>query len=142
MRISDLIGNLVDIFGQTKQAQEPAIGGDNTELENRPDVQVIEPETEDRAESEVMIPPLQQKIELLKKAVDVDNFYDDEQSNTNSTSLAPINITINVPAGRSDAKLDLTVNDQPADDLVQIKKLAGIPAATIFDAGDDEPLDS
>ena len=142
MKISDLIGELVDIFGNSRTPQQPVIGGGNTEIENRPDVQAIEPETEDTAESEIMIPPLQQKIELLKKAVDVDNFYDDGQSNTSSTSLAPINITLNVPAGHSDAKLDLTVNGKPADDLVQIKKLAGIPAANIFDAGDDEPLDS
>jgi hypothetical protein len=30
MRISDLIGNLVDIFSQPKQAQEPVIGGINS----------------------------------------------------------------------------------------------------------------
>jgi len=28
------------------------------------------------------------------------------------------------------------------DELDKIKRIAGIPAASIFDAGDDEPLDS
>jgi hypothetical protein len=28
------------------------------------------------------------------------------------------------------------------DELDQILKIAGVPTATIFDAGDDEPLDS
>lgn len=56
-----------------------------------------------------MVAPLQQKLELLKRAVGVDNMYD---------------------------------SDQQEDELDQILKIAGVPTATIFDAGDDEPLDS
>ena len=37
MRISDLIGELVDIFGQPKAAEQPVIGGINIEILNRPD---------------------------------------------------------------------------------------------------------
>jgi hypothetical protein len=56
-----------------------------------------------------MVAPLQQKLELLKRAVGVENMYDDMSYN---------------------------------DDLNHILKIAGVPTATIFDAGDDEPLDS
>jgi hypothetical protein len=109
MRISDLIGELVDIFGQPKKAEEPIIGGINVEILNRPDMQEVEADTEDRTDTNTMVAPLQQKLELLKRAVGVENMYDSE--------------------------------DQ-SDDLSQILKIAGVPTATIFDAGDDEPLDS
>jgi hypothetical protein len=109
MRISDLIGELVDIFGQPKRAEEPVIGGINIEILNRPDVHEVEAETEDRTDTNTMVAPLQQKLELLKRAVGVDNMYDQ-------------------------------VDQQ--DELDEILKIAGVPTATIFDAGDDEPLDS
>jgi hypothetical protein len=109
MRISDLIGELVDIFGQPKKAEEPVIGGINVEILNRPDVHEVEAETEDRTDTNTMVAPLQQKLELLKRAVGVENMYD---------------------------------NVDQDDDLDQILKIAGVPTATIFDAGDDEPLDS
>jgi len=109
MRISDLIGELVDIFGQPKKAQEPVIGGINIEILNRPDVHEVQADTEDRTDTNTMVAPLQQKLELLKRAVGVENMYN-------------------------------AVDD--ADELDQILKIAGVPTATIFDAGDDEPLDS
>ena len=113
------------------------------DVANGPDVQIAEPELEDHADQETMIPPLQQKIELLKKAVDVDSFYDDEPDAQDTKTLStPVNVTLNVPQGQSDTKIELTVNNQSMDEVDQIKQLAGVPVATIFDAGDDEPLDS
>ena len=106
MRISELIGELVDILGQPKKAEDPIIGGINIEIQNRPDVQEVEVDTEDKTDTNTMVGPLQQKLELLKKAVGVENMYDDN------------------------------------DELEQILKIAGVPTATVFDAGDDEPLDS
>ena len=107
MRISDLIGELVDIFGQPKSPEEPIIGGINIKIENRPDVHEVEADTEDRTDTNTMVAPLQQKLELLKRAVGVDNMYDEQ-----------------------------------TDELDEILKIAGVPTASIFDAGDDEPLDS
>jgi hypothetical protein len=110
MKISDLIGDLVDIFGQHKTQEEPLvkIGTTKVEIENRPDVHMVSAEIDDLSDTSTMVAPLQQKLELLKKAVGVDNMYSDQES----------------------------------DDLDQILKIAGVPTATIFDAGDDEPLDS
>lgn len=109
MKITDLIGELVDIFGEPKQSQEPTIAGTGMEIQNRPDVHAVEPDTADNTDQSKMIAPLQQKLELLKRAVGVDNFYD---------------------------------NDESGDELNQILKIAGVPTASVFDAGDDEPLDS
>jgi len=110
MKITDLIGEFVDIFGEPTQAEQPEIAGTATVIQNRPDVQEIEPETADNTDQTKMIAPLQQKLELLKRAVGVENFYDQEESDV--------------------------------DELEKILKIAGVPTASIFDAGDDEPLDS
>jgi hypothetical protein len=109
MKITDLIGDFVNIFGEPKQAEEPVIGGSGIEIQNRPDVHEVEPEHEDHTSVETMVAPLQQKLELLKRAVGVENMYD--------------------------------VNDGE-DELDRILKIAGVPTASVFDAGDDEPLDS
>ncbi len=44
---TDLIGEFVDIFGEPTQAEQPDIAGTATVIQNRPDVQEIEPETAD-----------------------------------------------------------------------------------------------
>ena len=45
---------------------------------------VIEDDTEQQpsADSEVMVPPLQQKIEILKKSQGIDNIYDNGESSS------------------------------------------------------------
>ena len=65
-----------------------------------------------------MVPPLQQKMELLKRAVDIDNVFD-------GTSV------------------DKTTNDQEdyKSELDSIKKNAGVPVAAIMALTDEEPLD-
>jgi hypothetical protein len=61
-----------------------------------------------------MVGPLQQKLELLKKAVDVDNMYDNPEI-----------------AGGED-------QEEPADELDDMKRLAGIMVL----GGDDEPFEA
>jgi hypothetical protein len=138
MRISDLIADLKDLFADPANDN---VAESITQITNRPDLQEVEPETDDQTETSSMVAPLQQKLELLKKAVDVDNYYGDNES-TKTKLSSPLNITLNIPTGHSDSTINLTVNGQPIDDLDQIVRLAGVPAAAIFDAGDDEPLDS
>lgn len=70
----------------------------------------------------VYLPPLQQKQELLKRAVEVDNIYDDKLSD------------------QTHADSDLNINNtSDEDDLNAIKRNAGI--AGIMGLSDDEPLD-
>lgn len=131
MKISELVGDLSNLFGLL--AEEPKVEKDQDDSLAQND----EPSTDN-----VMIPPLQQKIELLKRAVNVDNFYDDQEEQSKSAVSQQIHLTVNVPPGQSNSKLDLTINGKHLDDVNQLKRLAGVPVATIFDAGDDEPLDS
>ena len=71
MRVADLLRKLADVIAaaETDTAPEKPTG---TEL-----VQVEVP-NDDESEPGVFVPPLQAKLELLKKSVDVPNVYDNE----------------------------------------------------------------
>ena len=75
-----------------------------------------------KTDDSVFLPPLQQKQELLKRAVEVDNIYGDKLADQTHSD--------------SDLNLDNTKED---DDLNAIKRNAGI--AGIMGLSDDEPLD-
>ena len=57
MKIAELFKHMIDLIDQEEQAQ------------------VEEPSS---AELGVMVPPLQQKIEILKKSQGIDNIYDEQ----------------------------------------------------------------
>jgi hypothetical protein len=75
---------------------------------------------------ELFLPPLQQKQELLKKAVGVENVYDD-----------------GTPAEKYQEEKDSEDDmSQERDDIVdRIKKLSGVPTAAIQELANDGPLD-
>jgi hypothetical protein len=77
----------------------------------------------DKEPEELFLPPLQQKQELLKKAVGVENVYDDgrpsDASDENAEAPDP-------------AQLDL---------LDQIKRMAGVPVAAVQELSNDEVFD-
>lgn len=80
----------------------------------------------DRDPKDLFLPPLQQKQELLKKAVGVDNVYDD-----------------GTPSEQYEEEKDQEDNmSQKRDDIVdRIKRLSGVPVAAIQELSNDEPLD-
>lgn len=120
MKISDLLSDLTDLHSMRSIVHKQAA----IEQSSTPS---------DSAEQEVMIPPLQQKIELLKKAVNVDSHYDDQDNSDESDSVNDkLNLTINVPKGQSDTKIELTLNS--------MKKLAGISKPVVTDVADDDDL--
>lgn len=73
-----------------------------------------------QTDDSVFLPPLQQKQELLKRAVEVDNIYDDKLADQT----------------HPDSSLNL---DNDADELSVLKRNAGL--AGIMGLSDDEPLD-
>lgn len=87
MRISDLLGNLklFAVAPEQSESVQDFVG----DIQNRPDVEKIDPETKDNADTKTMVAPLQQKLELLKKAVDVDSYYDEEQDTDKKIASAP-----------------------------------------------------
>lgn len=73
-----------------------------------------------QTDDSVFLPPLQQKQELLKRAVEVDNIYDDKLSD------------------QTHPDSDLNINNS-TDELNTLKRNAGI--AAVMGLSDDEPLD-
>ena len=77
----------------------------------------------DREPEELFLPPLQQKQELLKKAVGVENVYDDGR-----------------PSDASDENAEAPTPEQE-DLLDRIKRMAGVPVAAIQELSNDEVFD-
>ena len=77
----------------------------------------------DREPEDLFLPPLQQKQELLKKAVGVENVYDDGQ-----------------PADPSDENAEAP-DPEEEDILDRIKRMAGVPVAAIQELSNDEVFD-
>jgi hypothetical protein len=79
----------------------------------------------DHSEQGVMIPPLQAKLELLKRATDVPNVYDGMDEEHDCGCQGPCECD------------DYAEEDQVSD----IKRLAGVPVAAVIELSDDEPLE-
>lgn len=126
MKSSEILGALRDLVDKISSSEEttPVVNqfpaGTNKRFvtinvnTQSPDA----PQTSDEPPLDTMVPPLQQKMELLKRAVDIDNVFD-------GTSV------------------DKTTNGQEdyKQELVSITKNAGIPTAAIMALTDEEPLD-
>jgi hypothetical protein len=107
MKASEILRHLADVVDAAEAGSQPStLSNDNVE------VQIINSKQDDEPNETVMIPPLQQKIELLKRSVGVDNEFDrgfDEDYQT---------------------------------ELEDVKKNAGIPSAAITDElASDDPLE-
>ena len=77
----------------------------------------------DKEPEDLFLPPLQQKQELLKKAVGVENVYDDGR-----------------PSDASDENAEAPTPEEE-DILDQIKRMAGVPVAAIQELSNDEVFD-
>jgi hypothetical protein len=75
----------------------------------------VEPETDDHTDTSTMVAPLQQKLELLKKAVDVSSYFDEGEPGFD-------------PGPKESYKTD--------EELEEIKRLAGV----MHNAGDDNDV--
>ena len=91
MKLSDIMRDIADLLDQ--QVDDPQGGATNSHLEP---VQAPEPELSDEP---LMVPPLQQKHELLKKVAGVDNTYGNNEES------------------------------EPGDELGRMRKMAGIVVA-------------
>jgi len=79
--------------------------------------------------NDVFLPPLQGKYELLKKAVGVDNAFDENAGNVSDDPEA------------SNHKVT-PMSSEETDALARMKKAAGVNALITHELSDDEPLDS
>ena len=121
MNIAEILRKLADI---ADQSNDPAVPDENVQnpaqlSPTAAGMPVDNPDNQDQGEDDpVMIPPLQLKTELLKKAVGVDSVFDP-----------------------GEPRADEAHDNQP-DELDQLKRHAGVPVVAIAELGDDEPLES
>ena len=73
MNIAEILRKLADVVDQNSGSERPTNSVPHAELEP------VEADNTDHTETTVIIPPLQAKLELLKKSVGVDNAYDSDE---------------------------------------------------------------
>jgi hypothetical protein len=128
MKISELLRHLADIADSEDQPRA-----------NAPDMSFQEPidGTDCDCDSDLapqrFIPPLQLKLELLKKAVDVENIYSPGVADQDG-DVPPNRISIS----RDDAAADQP-EQQGEDEIAQLRRR--LSAFLNVDAGGDGPLD-
>ena len=105
----EFIKQALDIVGSLQKDSEPKV------QPNRAVLVQVEPETEDLTDTKTMVAPLQQKLELLKKAVDVSSYYDEDRPGFDPGPTE---------GNKSDSELE------------EIKRLAGV----MHNAGDDNDV--
>ena len=96
MKPSEILRSLADMLAAKEQQEQTPV------LAKQPD--------------DLFVPPLQLKLELLKKATDVENIYSDEEEEQQAANSY--------------------------DELHMIKRNAGLNPVVLDALGDDEPLDS
>ena len=113
MKMSEILRQLSDMVAAAEQgqgdqhtAQTPGTANQSAEL-----TQVQVDNSDNTEPGGVFVPPLQAKLELLKKAVDVDNVYNQDSEDGND------------------------------DEVARMKKLSGINTVVTDEAASDEPLD-
>ena len=114
MKASEILRKLADVIDQNSSGEERPINSvQHAELEP------VEVDTTDNTEASVQIPPLQAKMELLKKSLGMDNAYDTVDSGSEEECAG-----------------------EESDELEVMKQRAGIPVVAVTDLADDEPLDN
>ena len=119
MRAAEILRQMADMIDAKSQPEQSFQPSDNDQ--HTPG---LIPEPDD-----VFLPPLQSKLELLKKAVGVDNVYD---FNADELAKSPEGSNYRVTAMEPDE----------TDALERMKKAAGISAFITSELSDDEPLES
>jgi len=123
MKIADILRQVADAI---EYQQDP--GRPDDQIQNPAELSAVPtgpygagvetPNNQDAgAEDAVMIPPLQLKMELLKRAVGVDNVYDPGEPREDETH------------GGAD------------DEIQHIRRMAGVPVAAVMELSNDELLD-
>lgn len=109
MKAAEILRKLADVIEQnSSEGDRPTNSVPHAELT------AVEVDDTDNTESSTPIPPLQAKIELLKKSMGMDNAYDSEATPCDSAE---------------DAELAL------------IKQRAGVPVMAVQEMADDEPYE-
>lgn len=124
MTLSDILRNIADKLAAVEQGDTDSsnlgdhVGGVSKNFQAMQAPETQDSDVEKDIPLDTMVPPLQQKIELLKRSVGIDNVFDG----------SPIDKT----------------DDGSTEELDAIKRMAGISPNTtaIMTLSDDEPMDN
>lgn len=123
MNISHILRGLLDVI-EKNQAEDTEIDQVNKELTP------VHVDNTDNTDDATMVPPLQQNLELLKRAVDVPNYFGNESGEEED----------GCDCGDS-GSMSFEFDDIPADDeLDRIKRIAGVPTAAIVTMTDGQQI--
>ena len=115
MRASDILHGLAELLAGIEGGQGQEMGQQTAAT-----LTVVDVDNTDHTDSGVFVPPLQAKIELLKKSVNVDSIYDQTGADEDLSGHGSDN----------------------EDELARMKQLSGIKNPVAQDEmGSDEPLD-
>jgi hypothetical protein len=123
MRASEILRGLADLIDNAEGDQpSPTITPQQAAHGQAPMSKFtpVNQEPEGLGVQGVFVPPLQVKLELLKKSVGVDSVYDHGGADENLTGYG---------------------GDNEQGDIARMKQMAGIKPAVMDALGDDEPLD-
>lgn len=115
MKASEILRGLAELLAgleQSQQASEPQVA---VVSKFTPDTQ----EPDSAQQGGVFVPPLQAKLELLKKAVNVDSIYDETGADEDLTGHGADN----------------------EDELARMRKMAGINPVVADEGASEDPLD-
>ena len=121
MKIAELLRNLADVIDLERQS--------STEVNNN----------EGDLAPQRFVPPLQLKLELLKKAVDVNNTYSPNVPDQDGR-VPPHHLSLSQGDNRAEPQQDYsTTQTHGEDDMNQLRRR--IASLLQIDAGGDGPLD-
>jgi hypothetical protein len=127
MKVAELLRSIIDVVDRAELAQTvPQARNDLGNFSKPEDVEITH-NAEDP--EDLFLPPLQMKLELLKKAVGVENVYDD---GTDAEREEPNEV------GSPDTQQQTSFEF----DLAKMKKAAGLNPSVVSELVDDEPLES
>ena len=139
MKIADLLRNLADVVDNEMQSQQPsAVVVDKIAAQPQHFVQSAT-NTNDEGDlaPQRMVPPLQLKLELLKRAVDVNNIYSPDVPDQDGR-VPPHRLSLS-RTGEDESEQENDVVPEPEDEMSQLRRR--ISALLQVDAGGDGPLD-
>ena len=121
MNETDFMRKLADLINQHRDDQGGEPQGNDEQMYDEDGTPLV------KQPDDKMVPPLQLKLELLKRAVDVENIY--SENNGDQDPLA------------SNYKTT-PMSEEESAALESMKKAAGVNALIRNEMSDDEPLDS
>ena len=123
MRFEEILRALADTIEQHGTGDETTVQPEAAVVVEPESSEVVNRNGEAEQPDGIMIPPLQLKLELLKRAVDVDNVYD------HTAELDAYDVAQEMPAPIHE------------DEIVALRRAAGLNPAVIQELANDEPLD-